>query len=162
MVTPGTVTLTGDSVEALGQEPKTQARIYDLKSDRFNIHVEGTGSLHVADDSAQGGDSGADAGEPPGDRGARQDLLAALLDFGPDARDARGRWSDSLPQGQGVTALEIDGVTGNTSATSPPSATFDSQIERGLRGGAALVVTAREKPPCCGFSRASPDHPKDR
>ncbi|MGD1093462.1 MAG: hypothetical protein ABSB35_15920 [Bryobacteraceae bacterium] len=49
LVTPPTVTLSGDGLQALGQEPKTQARVYGFTGDgalpSYNLTIEGTGSL---------------------------------------------------------------------------------------------------------------------
>ena len=65
LVTASSVSLSGDSIEPLGQEPKTHARIWDLKSDSFAVKIEGTGSLRGPDSSAQSGDSDEDSGAPP-------------------------------------------------------------------------------------------------
>ncbi|HTS78547.1 MAG TPA: hypothetical protein VMG40_20220 [Bryobacteraceae bacterium] len=54
LVTPGSVTLSGDGVDMLGQEPQTQARIYDVKNASYAVKIEGTGSLRSTDASAQG------------------------------------------------------------------------------------------------------------
>jgi hypothetical protein len=54
LVTPPAVTLTGDGLDSLGQEPQTQAHIYDEKRMSFEVKIEGTGSLRSADASAQG------------------------------------------------------------------------------------------------------------
>lgn len=55
LVTPSSVTLEGDGLESLGQEPQTQARIYDVKTANYAVKIEGTGSLRAADGSAQQG-----------------------------------------------------------------------------------------------------------
>ena len=49
LVTPPTVTLSGDGVEALGQEPKTQAHVYRFSGKAYELKIEGTGSLHTTD-----------------------------------------------------------------------------------------------------------------
>jgi hypothetical protein len=55
------VTLSGDGIETLGQEPQTQAHIYGTKSPVFEAKIEGTGSLR----GPQGGDAQeADSGQP--------------------------------------------------------------------------------------------------
>jgi hypothetical protein len=61
LVTPAAVTLTGAGVEGLGQEPSTQARIYDVKVRDFNVAIEGTGSLR---ESGAAGDAQEDTGAP--------------------------------------------------------------------------------------------------
>ena len=57
VVTPSTVTLTGDGIESLGQEPQTQAHLYNLSGLDYNVLVNGTGSLNL------GGDSGKESEE---------------------------------------------------------------------------------------------------
>jgi hypothetical protein len=60
IVAPNGVTLTGDSLRMLGQEPSTLASIYEVNKPEFTVQVEGTGSLQ-----AQGG-----AGDEEEDAGA--------------------------------------------------------------------------------------------
>jgi len=55
ILAPPGVTLKGDGVESLGQEPQTQATIYSLKGPDLQFDVEGTGELR---DTNSGGDSG--------------------------------------------------------------------------------------------------------
>lgn len=60
LVTPSTVTLSGDGIDSKGQEPQTQAHIYAVTGATFNATIEGTGSL-------RGNESGApqeDPGQP--------------------------------------------------------------------------------------------------
>jgi hypothetical protein len=45
LVAPSGVTLKGDNIELAGQEPKTQASIYQIKGASYTVEVEGTGSL---------------------------------------------------------------------------------------------------------------------
>ena len=45
LVAPNGVTLKGDNIELAGQEPKTQASIYQIKGDSYKVEVEGMGSL---------------------------------------------------------------------------------------------------------------------
>ncbi len=53
LIAPAGVTLTGNDVQALGTEPKTQATIYNVVAhDLFSVDVAGVGSLHPTDDSA--------------------------------------------------------------------------------------------------------------
>lgn len=59
LVTPGTVTLAGDGLDLLGQEPQTQAHIYNVRTANFDVKIEGTGSLR-----APQADSQEDAGQP--------------------------------------------------------------------------------------------------
>jgi hypothetical protein len=59
LVTPNGVSLKGDMITEVGQEPKSQATIYDLNGDSFKVDVIGTGTL-----SAPSGDSGEDNGAP--------------------------------------------------------------------------------------------------
>jgi len=62
LVTPAGVTLKGDGIQSLGQEPRTQATIYDVKAGEFQVEVSGAGALRgqpdsAADDAASGGPS---------------------------------------------------------------------------------------------------------
>lgn len=60
LVTPPSVTLTGDGIDDLGQEPQTQAHTYRLRAASFNVKINGTGSLR--NPAASSGDD--DSGEP--------------------------------------------------------------------------------------------------
>lgn len=62
LVTPGSVTLSGDGLDLLGQEPQTQARIYNMKTATVEAKIAGTGSLHTQQADAQSPDE--DAGQP--------------------------------------------------------------------------------------------------
>src|SRR5215472_10206957 len=62
LVTPGPVTLEGPEIEDLGQEPQTQAHIYNVKAKEFTAKINGTGSLSGA--------SGEGAAKPADDSGA--------------------------------------------------------------------------------------------
>lgn len=57
IVTPGSVTVEGNGIEDMGQEPTTQARIYNVKAKEFTAKITGTGSL------SSGGEGG--GGEDP-------------------------------------------------------------------------------------------------
>jgi hypothetical protein len=52
IVAPVGVTLKGDGLENLGQEPRTQATIYGVKGPDIRVDVQGTGSLSAPSDSA--------------------------------------------------------------------------------------------------------------
>jgi hypothetical protein len=54
LIAPNGVTLAGSDIQSLGQEPKTQATIYNLtaKND-FSIDISGIGSLHGGQDAGQ-------------------------------------------------------------------------------------------------------------
>lgn len=58
LVTPAAVTLSGDGVEPLGQEPQTQARIYNVAGSTYEVKIEGTGSLRNQEPAAADEDSG--------------------------------------------------------------------------------------------------------
>jgi hypothetical protein len=49
LVTPSTVTLEGDGVEPLGQEPQTKAHIYNAGDADYTVKITGTGSLRNAE-----------------------------------------------------------------------------------------------------------------
>ncbi len=61
LVTPSTVTLTGDGIEPAGQEPQTGANIYNVTGLEYNVLITGTGALRS---DAQGTQSGEDDGSP--------------------------------------------------------------------------------------------------
>jgi len=61
LVVPKGVTAKGDDIELAGQEPKTQASIYRIKSASFKVEVDGTGSLSQPDSAASSDD---DSGQP--------------------------------------------------------------------------------------------------
>ncbi|MBV9612295.1 MAG: carboxypeptidase regulatory-like domain-containing protein [Acidobacteriaceae bacterium] len=50
LVAPPGVTLSGNDIQMLGTEPKTQATIYNLKAaENFAVDISGSGSLHSSD-----------------------------------------------------------------------------------------------------------------
>jgi hypothetical protein len=62
LIAPNGVTLGGDNLNDLGQEPRTQAHIYGVKGTSYEIKLTGA----VAPSSADAGsDSAADSGQPP-------------------------------------------------------------------------------------------------
>ena len=66
LVTPGTVTVTGDGIELAGREPQTQANIYNLTGLDYNLLIEGIGSLRPDDSAGAAGQAGqADDGGSP-------------------------------------------------------------------------------------------------
>lgn len=64
LVTPSTVTLTGDGIESLGQEPQTQAHLYNLSGLDYNVLIEGTGSLNLGSPSGDASKEDEDNGAP--------------------------------------------------------------------------------------------------
>jgi hypothetical protein len=62
LVTPSTVTLKGEGVQSLGQEPQTQAHIYGAGDAEYTVKITGTGSLRNAESAAPSPDE--DPGEP--------------------------------------------------------------------------------------------------
>ena len=55
---PNGVTLKGENIELAGQEPKTQASIYQIKGASYRVQVEGTGSLEQPGGSSPDEDNG--------------------------------------------------------------------------------------------------------
>jgi len=53
IVTPPTVTITGDGIEPVGQEPQTQAHLYNVTGLDYNVLVEGFGSMRGPAEGAQ-------------------------------------------------------------------------------------------------------------
>jgi hypothetical protein len=59
LLAPVGVTLKGDGVTSLGQEPTTGATIYEVTGAKYHLDVEGTGTLRAGSaDSADGEDNG--------------------------------------------------------------------------------------------------------
>jgi hypothetical protein len=54
LVAPAGVELKGAGIEALGQEPRTQATIYSVKSKQFKIEIAGTGTLRQPEAESAG------------------------------------------------------------------------------------------------------------
>ncbi len=53
LVAPSGVTIKGDGLQSLGQEPRTKASIWDVKGNSFKVEIAGSGTLQPADDSAE-------------------------------------------------------------------------------------------------------------
>ena len=56
LVAPSGVTLKGDGIQPLGQEPQTKAAIYDVKGPDFKVEIAGNGSMQQADETADASD----------------------------------------------------------------------------------------------------------
>jgi hypothetical protein len=61
LVAPQGVTMKGEGLKDLGQEPRTKANIYDVPGPAVTIQVSGTGALNP--EAADSGDSGGDSGQ---------------------------------------------------------------------------------------------------
>ncbi len=61
LIVPNGVSLKGENLTDLGQEPRTQAHIYGLKGTTYEVQLAGT----VAPQSGEAADSGAPDGSPP-------------------------------------------------------------------------------------------------
>ncbi|HUA83153.1 MAG TPA: hypothetical protein VMB85_04795 [Bryobacteraceae bacterium] len=59
LVTPPSVTLTGDGIDDLGQEPQSQAHTYRVRAASFSVKISGTGSLRTNNTDTSNDDSGA-------------------------------------------------------------------------------------------------------
>ncbi len=70
IVVPNGVTLTGEGLAALGNEPSTQAAIFETKAQAFQVNIEGAGALRAA------------ASEDAGDEGgpSMQEILPRIYD----------------------------------------------------------------------------------
>ncbi|HTD44972.1 MAG TPA: hypothetical protein VK687_12360, partial [Bryobacteraceae bacterium] len=64
LVTPATVTLTGDGIELAGQEPQTRAHIYNLTGLDYKVLIEGEGALRGDNPGAQANAPQEDDGSP--------------------------------------------------------------------------------------------------
>jgi hypothetical protein len=58
LVAPQGVTLSGDNIKSVGQEPTTQASIYDIDGSTYKIEIQGTGALQAQDQAQPEEDSG--------------------------------------------------------------------------------------------------------
>ena len=58
LVIPTGVTVKGENIELAGQEPKTQASIYQIKGASYTVEVEGTGSLQQPEGASSDEDNG--------------------------------------------------------------------------------------------------------
>ena len=54
LASPGSVVLSGENVKDLGQEPQSQARLYEVTGASFEANITGTGTLHVNDSPEDG------------------------------------------------------------------------------------------------------------
>lgn len=64
LVTPAAVTLTGDTLKDLGQEPQTQAHIYSVTGASFDVEMAGSGSLRENNAKAAPASPDEDPGMP--------------------------------------------------------------------------------------------------
>ena len=62
LVTPSTVTIEGEGLESLGQEPTTKAHIYNASSAAYSVKITGIGSLRSQEAAAPDEDSGENPG----------------------------------------------------------------------------------------------------
>ncbi|MBI5281355.1 MAG: carboxypeptidase regulatory-like domain-containing protein [Candidatus Solibacter usitatus] len=63
LVVPQGITVEGDGLAPLGNEPQTQAAIFEIKNAQYKITVNGTGSLRPAANAAAGAAAGATSEE---------------------------------------------------------------------------------------------------
>jgi hypothetical protein len=76
LVTPSTVTLTGAGIQDLGQEPQTQAHVYQIANQvlgaAYEVDITGTGTLNLdggSDSGDQQQQQPANSGQPPIEEG---------------------------------------------------------------------------------------------
>lgn len=53
IVAPRGVTLSGDNLKDLGKEPRTQATIYEIAGNQYQVQIAGTGTLRAGAEAAQ-------------------------------------------------------------------------------------------------------------
>jgi len=58
LVSPSTVTLSGEGIQDLGQEPQTQAHVYSIAGPDYKVKIEGIGSLRNPQENGQEEDLG--------------------------------------------------------------------------------------------------------
>jgi hypothetical protein len=62
LIVPEGITMKGDALSDMGQEPRTKAHIYGLKGTEYNVELAGTVSERNTDSDTSGADS---SGQPP-------------------------------------------------------------------------------------------------
>ncbi len=55
LVTPAGVTLAGDNIRPIGEEPQTHANIYEVKGAVFNVALQGSGTLQQQQETEEAG-----------------------------------------------------------------------------------------------------------
>ncbi len=58
------MTLTGEGIESQGQEPQTQAHIYNVKGSSYDVTIDGVGALRAETPASGDGAAGEDTGSP--------------------------------------------------------------------------------------------------
>ena len=58
LVAPAGVTLTGAALKQIGQEPSTQATVYELAGADYDVEIQGTGTLRAAEGAEEEGGPG--------------------------------------------------------------------------------------------------------
>lgn len=58
LVAPQGVTIAGQDIKNVGQEPSTQATIYDINGDTYKVEIQGSGSLQSQEEPQSDEDSG--------------------------------------------------------------------------------------------------------
>jgi len=58
LVTPDGVTLSGEGIRAIGEEPQTHAKVYEAAAREYTVTITGTGSLRVPQEQPSGGGTG--------------------------------------------------------------------------------------------------------
>jgi hypothetical protein len=81
LIAPNGVTIKGDGIRSLGQEPRMQASIYEVKTDNFKVEISGTGSMRQAE-GAESADSGGPSPEQIPPKIYRSMKWILLLSFG--------------------------------------------------------------------------------
>src|SRR5437764_12900562 len=58
LVAPQGATLSGENIKSIGQEPTTQANIYDVDGTAYKVEIQGNGTLEAPDQAQSDEDSG--------------------------------------------------------------------------------------------------------
>ena len=58
LVTPDGVTLSGEGVAQIGEEPQTHAKVYEVSGREYSVTITGTGSLQMPEAQPSGGGAG--------------------------------------------------------------------------------------------------------
>jgi hypothetical protein len=55
LVAPSGVDLLGEGISQIGQEPQTQAKVYDVRGSEYSVTIQGTGSLSAPEEEQPAG-----------------------------------------------------------------------------------------------------------
>jgi hypothetical protein len=93
LVVPKGMTATGDGLAPLGNEPRSQAAIFDIKGNSYKVKFNGTGTLAASQPAAGGG------GEAPAEGAASEEDGARIQQIQPPGYDRAWKYALGLMLG---------------------------------------------------------------